>query len=205
MHLLKSSLFVDQIAACGKGDVCYVRNDHFDKVNFSVVFEAWGLEDTAPRRTYEYKDELQPGSIEWFELPFGFTSDIQVTLIQLKVFHDSIASSPSISESVYLKDMPKNIEGLHNPVRIQIVDIRATENGDAAIVLESNKLALFVVLTTRAEGIFSRNCMTLRPFESIVSVIQKNLASGSSMSCCSSPLIEIPDCYVPTNGKGTKD
>jgi len=175
MHLLESSLFVDQIAACGTGDLCYIRNDHFDKVNFTVTFEAWRLEDTTPRKMYEYKDELGPGSIDWFKLPFDFTSDTQVTLVRLKIYHDSFVScNPRVLESVYLKDMPKNIQGLHSPVQIQIVDIRATKNGDAAIVLESDKLALFVVLTTRAEGFFSKNCITLRPFEKKVSSSQEN-------------------------------
>jgi hypothetical protein len=177
MHLLESSLFVDQIAACGEGDLCYVRNDYFDKVNFTVAFEAWGLEDTTPQRIYEYKDELEPGSIDWFELPFDFTSGIQIALVRLEIFHDSFASSnPRISESVFLKDMPKNIKGLENPIQIEILDIHATKNGDATIVLESDKLALFVVLTTRAEGRFSQNCITLRPSESRVSTIQKILA-----------------------------
>ena len=98
------------------------------------------------------------------------TSNIQVTLIQLKVYrHDSIDPNPRISDSVYLKDMPKNIKGLHKQVHIDIVHIRGTDDGNAEIVLASGDLALFVVLTTRAEGIFSRNCITLRPFENTVS------------------------------------
>lgn len=173
MHLLESALFVDQIAACGTGDSCYVRNDHFGKVNFTVTFEAWGLEGATPRKMCEYADELDPGSIYWFELPLNFTSGIQVTLITLKVNYDPVVSSNHrISESVYLKDMPKNIKGLHKPVNIEIVDIYSTKSGDAAIVLKSDKLALFVVLTTRAEGLFSKNCITLRPFENIIVMFQ---------------------------------
>lgn len=159
MHLLESSLFVDQIAACGAGDLCYVRNDYFDKVTLAATFEAFSLTETKPRRIHKYKAELQPGSIDWFELPLNFTLDIQVTLVRLKVYHDSFVSNPRISESVYLKDMPKNIKGLHNRVHVDITEIRASKNGDAEIVLVSDKLALFVVLTTRAEGIFSQNCI----------------------------------------------
>lgn len=170
MHLLESSLFADQIAACGSGDLCYVRNDYFKKVKVVVVFEAWGLDDKEPRRAYEYQDEIEAGSVHWFELPHNFTSNIQVTLTRLKVYcHDSLDSNPRISDSVYLKDLPKNIKGLHNRVHIDVIHIRETDAGDAEIVLASESLALFVVLTTRAEGIFSRNCITLRPFENSVS------------------------------------
>mmetsp|Transcript_2956 Transcript_2956/g.6363 ORF Transcript_2956/g.6363 Transcript_2956/m.6363 type:complete len:172 (-) Transcript_2956:899-1414(-) len=171
MHLLKSSLFVDQIAACGEGDLCYVRNDHYETVNFSVAFEAWDIEDMAPLRTYEYGNKLEGGSIDWFELPFNFTLDTQVILVKLNVHGDSfVTSDPMVSETVYLKDMPKSIKGLHNPVLIEILDIHGTQNGDAAIILRSDKLALFVVLTTRAEGVFSDNCFFLRPSENKVSI-----------------------------------
>lgn len=153
MHLLESSLFADQIAACGSGDLCYVRNDHFKKVKVVVAFEAWGLDDKEPRKTYEYVNEIEPGSLDWFELPLNFTSNIQVTLIQLKVYYyDSLGSNPRISDTVYLKDLPKNIKGLHKRVHIDVVHIRETGDGDAEIVLASEDLALFVVLTTRAEG-----------------------------------------------------
>jgi len=169
MHLLESSLFVDQIAACGTGDLCYVRNDYLEKVEVTVTFEAWALESAAPLRIYKHEDELGPGSIDWFELPLNFTSNIQVILVRLEAYHDSFISSPRISESVYLKDMPKNIKGLHNGVHVDVVEISSKQNGDAVIVLESDKLALFVVLTTRAEGRFSQNCFTLRPSEKVVS------------------------------------
>ena len=173
MHLLESSLFRDQIAACGihdSDDLCYVRNDSFDKVNFTVEFEAWELKDTQPKHVYEYKEVLEPGSIDWFKLPVDFTSDIQIILVRLNVHHNHfISSSHDFSESVYLKDMPKNIKGLQSSVNIEIVEIRASKNGDAVIVLQSDQLALFVVLTTRAEGHFSRNCFALRPFENYVS------------------------------------
>ncbi len=169
MHLLESSLFVDQIAACGAGDLCYVRNDYLERVDVAISFEAWVLESTTPLRIYKHEDVVGPGSIDWFKLPLNFTSNIQVILVRLEVYHDSFISSPRISESVYLKDMPKNIKGLDNGVHVDIVEISSKQNGDATIVLASDKLALFVVLTTRAEGRFSQNCFTLRPSENMVS------------------------------------
>ena len=81
--------------------------------------------------------------------------------------------------------MPKNINGLHNLVQIAIVDIRLTKDGDAKIVLESDKLALFVFLTTRAQGQFSQNCITLRPFESTVSNRQEVRTEQMIISCIS--------------------
>mmetsp|Transcript_653 Transcript_653/g.1366 ORF Transcript_653/g.1366 Transcript_653/m.1366 type:complete len:171 (+) Transcript_653:302-814(+) len=170
MHLLKSSLFADQIAACGEGDLCYVRNDHFESVEFSVIFEAWDIEHTAPIRSFTHKNELEAGSIVWFQLPNNFTSDTQVVLLELKVQGDfDVAPNSRSSDTVYLKDVPRNIRGLRSPVTIEVVDIHQTENGDATLILTSDRLALFVVLTTRAEGVFSDNSFSLRPFENKVS------------------------------------
>ena len=88
MHLLESSLFRDQITACGTGDLCYVRNDHFDKVRLVITFEAWECKNTVPQRTYMYENELEEGSVDWFSLPVGFTSSFQIILVQLTVYHD---------------------------------------------------------------------------------------------------------------------
>ena len=172
MHLLKSSLFLDQISACGKGGMCYVRNDHFETVNFIVSFEAWDIEHVAPIRTYEYTNELEGGSIDWFDLPLDFTLETQIILIQLKVQLPSslVPFDHRVSETIFLEDMPKRLKGLQSPVNIEILDIYETNNGDAAIILTSDKLALFVLLTTRAEGIFSDNCFFLRPLENKVSM-----------------------------------
>lgn len=170
MHLLKSSLFVDQIVACGKGDLCYVRNDHFETVKVTLTFEAWDLQYSTKLGKHEFTNELSGGSIHWFELPSNFTLDSQVILVQLKAFENSLLLPKyKITQSVYLKDTPKSIRGLENPVHIEILDIYRTKDAGAAIVLRSNKLALFLVLTTRAEGAFSDNCFFLRPFEKKVS------------------------------------
>eukprot|EP00536_Pseudo-nitzschia_multiseries_P017061 jgi/Psemu1/70068/estExt_Genemark1.C_13600007 len=174
----RSSLFADQIVACGEGDLCYVRNDHIASVKFAVVFEAWDIEDTTPLKTFTYRNELAAGSIVWFKLPDDFTSSTQVVLLELNV-QDDYLGAPGLrtSETVYLKDVPKRIKGLRSPVRIEILEIHQTMNGYATLVLRSDKLALFVVLTTRAEGVFSDNAFFLRPFENKTVEFQ-SLADG---------------------------
>jgi beta-mannosidase len=166
MHLLESSLFRDQIVACGKTGNCYVRNDGMNTVNATISFEAWpmrmtdGLESV---NVYLYNSTLEAGHIRWFQLPAEYiSSDNQVTLITLKT--DII--SPVTSESVFLPTMPKNIAGLHNSVSVKILSIEGTANkGSALVSLESDRLALYVVLTTRAGGRFSENCFALRPLQ----------------------------------------
>jgi hypothetical protein len=61
--------------------------------------------------------------------------------------------------------MPKELKGLKTPVNIKLLSIEKTDKGTALLSLESDGLALFVVLTTRAEGRFADNCFTLRPLQ----------------------------------------
>lgn len=46
MHLLEMSLFRDVVAACGRNNRCYVRNDGMEEVNVTVTLEAWTLTGT---------------------------------------------------------------------------------------------------------------------------------------------------------------
>jgi beta-mannosidase len=175
MHLLESSLFRDQIVACGKKGNCYVRNDGMNEVDATVSFEAWPMRMTESLeniKTYLYNSTIEAGQIRWFQLPAEYiSSHNQVTLITLKT-DVSGSSSPLISESVFLPTMPKNITGLHSSVSIKILSIEDTSKGGALVSLESDRLALYVVLTTRADGRFSENCFALRPLQKKVNVSQ---------------------------------
>jgi beta-mannosidase len=172
MHLLESSLFRDQIVACGKGGNCYLRNDGMSTVGMTVTFESWTVRHTSVLdnvNTYLYNSTLDAGQIQWFQLPSDFLAgDNQVLLMNL-VTGTSSASNQVSSESVYLPTMPKNITGLHSSVSIKILSIQGTDKGDALVSLESDRLALFVVLTTRAKGRFTENCFVLRPLQKKVS------------------------------------
>jgi beta-mannosidase len=166
MHLLESSLFRDQIVACGRKGDCYVRNDGMNTVDAIITFEAWPIllpEGFENVKTYLYNSTMKAGEIKWFELPAEYISPAnQVTLITLKT-NVSGSSNLMTSESVFLQTMPKNLTGLHNSVSIKILSIEGTNRGSALVSLESDRLALYVVLTTRAEGRFYENSFALRP------------------------------------------
>jgi hypothetical protein len=168
MHLLESSLFRDQIVACGKNSTCYLRNDGMHSVNVTVSFEAWTVgrsRNVAMTQPFVYSSTINAGNIQWFTLPENFIlKDNQVALITMESNAGSSAK-PTVSESVYLNAMPKELKGLKTPVNIKLLSIEKTDKGTALLSLESDGLALFVVLTTRAEGRFADNCFTLRPLQ----------------------------------------
>ena len=97
----------------------------------------------------------------WYPLPRNIRIGNDVLLISV---HDK-NNLDLLQETVFLWDMPKNIPGLHAPVSVVIESIRTTTNGTALVTMQSDHLALFVVLTTRAQGRFSENSFSLRPKE----------------------------------------
>lgn len=102
-----------------------------------------------------------------FILPETFTIGNATVLINV---YDKI-SARLILETTFLTNHPKDIPGLITPVTIIVESIEILEDSVVEIRLLSERLALFVVLTTRAQGRFEENSFVLRPMESKVSYL----------------------------------
>ena len=102
----------------------------------------------------------------WFSLPNRIRIGNEVILIRVR----DEKSSRVLQENIFLWDMPKDIVGLTEPVFVEVQSVEAAADGTVFVTLRSNRLALFVVLTTRAQGRFSENAFALRPLESKVCV-----------------------------------
>ena len=100
----------------------------------------------------------------WFPLPNDFRVGGEVILISVQ----DKEKSTVLQENVYLWNMPKNIPGLEEPVSVHVQSVEAGADGSAMVTLKSDRLALFVVLTTRAQGRFSENAFSLYPMKSKV-------------------------------------
>ena len=99
----------------------------------------------------------------WFSLPE--TTKTDVVLLRLE---DAEAKN-QLCENTFLNRMPKQIDGLATPVNIKLNIVKKSTDEYATIGVRSDNLALYVVLTTRAQGRFSDNAFSLRPFETKVS------------------------------------
>lgn len=100
-----------------------------------------------------------------FKLPQDFTRNADAVTIQ--VYDNEVERK--LLENIFLLNHPKDIAGLHNPVSIEHSIVAAGDRAD--IRLTSDQLALFVVLTSRAQGRFSENGFVLKPGEEKVSII----------------------------------
>lgn len=74
-------------------------------------------------------------------------------------------------ESTYLPSLPKDLPGIETPISVQVEAISIVDDSTVEIIVSSVDLALFVVLTTRAQGRFSENAFVLRPNQPKVSLI----------------------------------
>ena len=170
MHLLENSLFVDVIAACGRSNKCYVRNDGIESVNATVTLEAWNIQGSRNRcsvATHAFNTNLAGGisSTKRFQYPQEWTSS-EFDAILIKV-DDADSGASLMKDSAFLWDFPRAIPNLlTTTVSINIDSIKVGLDKTMAIVsLSSDALALYVVLTTKAPGRFSENAFVLRPNE----------------------------------------
>jgi len=94
---------------------------------------------------------------DWFSLSSKATQDGDLILLQA----NQAGERPL--ENVFLWNMPKDMSGLKLPVMIEILSSEQRNDGSVEIHIRSDNLAVFVVLTTLAQGRFIENCFSLRP------------------------------------------
>jgi hypothetical protein len=116
-------------------------------------------------------------------LPGNFTKNTDVVIIQ--VYDNEVEGQ--LLESIFLSKHPKDIPGLTEPVSINTtID---AYNDRAEIKMTSNKLAMFVVLTCRAQGRFSENAVVLRPGEAKVKLVWMKSMTVATSTCANSPIL----------------
>ena len=119
-----------------------------------------------------------------FSLPDSYQSARNDVLL---VGVSSDTGAKLAGESIFLWNMPKAIPGLwDHPASITVQSIRADTNGTAIITLLSDRLALYVILSTEAQGRFTENAFALRPTQPKV----------CSFVLCKSELIAVYSSYA---------
>lgn len=171
MYLLRRHLFRDVIVSCGQDDVCFARNDGYNSTDLLVNMEAWELGGDEPLRNASLLHALPQGrsSVD-FHLPQLFRVGADVIMIEVKA---SLQPSSEGSREAFLWNLPRDLSRLAHPVTISIATQQEEHNGNILIQLTSNSLALYVFLSTTAEGQFTENAFHLLPRESKVLSFEK--------------------------------
>jgi hypothetical protein len=95
---------------------------------------------------------------EWFQVERNVSDLSEVVLLSLVDSNGSLV----IENEVVLWSAPKDIRAAYMTAKIAIVEV-FLENRNANIILESDQLALYVVITTAESGVFDYNTFVLKP------------------------------------------
>lgn len=162
MHMFQNSLLRDVFAACGGDNHCFVRNDGIRSVDALVNFEYWNLSE--PRRLHHSTRDvhLEGGTAAsnsfQLETSSQMSQHAEVILIRVEDKNGEIL----MNDNAFLWQVPSAINGLTQKVNITAT-VSDSGDGNALVSLQSDVLALYVVLTTRVPGRFSENALHLRP------------------------------------------
>ena len=169
-YMLARSLYTNVMATCGGGkhnpwgyNSCYVTNDGIDAFAGEVVIEAVPLASgAAVPAPFVLPVQLPPGPgvKHWFRIPDamwalgkGGGHVFKSTVTQ----SDDTAAAVVASHHVLLPAPPQFLTGL--AVANVTATVEAAETGEAVkIIVAADTLALYVTLSTLAQGRFSDNC-----------------------------------------------
>lgn len=160
MHLLRQSLFRDVFVACGKDGICFCRNDGIYTVQGEIFLETWSSinGDLLGNQSKEILLEGGMSHSEWFQLDRNITDLSDVLLLSFVELNGSFI----IENYVVLWSVPKDIRAAYLTAKISIVDVVMVDRL-INIILESDQLALYVVITTPETGVFDMNAFALKP------------------------------------------
>lgn len=162
MYLLSRRLFRERIVACGKEGQCFSRDDSYNASVTQVIIEAWSLGRNESIRTFTWQAAHRPGrSIVYFQLPIDFQLGADVCLLTIpgrRSDHELLVDSDA-----FLWRVPRDLSQLDRAVTIHIQLTISAASETVYLSLMSDRLALYVWLTTAAYGHFSDNAFHLRP------------------------------------------
>lgn len=160
------ALFKDVIAVCGAKGLCYVRNDGSTKFRGSVKVESVSFSDSSKEVLYERDVRLRPGpaSIQYFSIP-EIDGKSRIAMISVKHSCGLVANN-----NFALFEAPKdlNLPRASLSIRVRIkpsVTKTVAQTVNASLEVTASRFALFVVLSTQAQGRFSDNAFILRAGE----------------------------------------
>jgi len=172
---MANHLYADLITTCGylgdhgKKSGCFVRNDGIRAFEGTVVVAAVPLSGkpaTEPPFSLKVSLGPGPGAVEWFGLPSGlwglaaggdhvYTSDITAA-----------GSGHVVSHHVILPAAPKDLNlSRATPVAFAVASSPDPDDGtvDVTVTASGGGVALYVLLTTAAQGRFSDNAFLVFP------------------------------------------
>jgi len=169
-YWLKKSLFTDVLIACGVESKltnslwCYVRNDAptpivSNTLNIRAVNLTSGAASTVLLNNATFSLPAGPDSLRWIAvtLPAGVSPLTHVLIADLVDTRRNVITATNVQ----LLAAPYGLSGLsRDPLSLSIV-ANADQTADITVTKTSPNTALFVTLTTLANGRFSDNAFVM--------------------------------------------
>lgn len=163
MYLLKRSLFQDVFASCGVGKDgslgrCFIRNSGQEKIIGTVVANLWFFSGDY-HSNFSFPFTLDPhDTIECFNMEVG--RDYQnSTFVILSVIDNQ--NRERMGQNVVIWNTPSHLHGLSKDTGLTILSVVILDSGNYEILLASEKVSLYVYLTSLMQGIFEDNAFSM--------------------------------------------
>lgn len=159
--ILRDALYRDVLAACGSEGNCYVQNYGLYGVNVVVNVEAWNFALRKPIRSSRWETYLEGNAAQTqrFSLNSELLRDAEVAIVRVT---DKRDGRVLMKESAYLWQVPHNLSGLLLQTRIGLKILESSPHR-VLMQLQTNRLALYVVLSSAVDGRFTDNSFHLSP------------------------------------------
>lgn len=165
-YWLAAHLFADVRATCGgvyrsTEHVCYVRNDRaglpFSGVVTLTTYELLGDGTPVTWATQPAVLGAGPGAVLWFGTPGNTLPNGNTTVLVATVTE---AGGAIVSSHMVQLTAPRNLLAPRATLSLSIAPA-ANADGSVNVTVTADRVALFVTLTTQAQGRFTDNCFLL--------------------------------------------
>ena len=159
-YFYKSSVLTDVTVACGGGGLCYIKNDSPFPFSGTMAIDAVTFSTGTTTTLYNATIDMATGAgiSQFFSIDLSnFNAQQQVLVAQAfntsgeRVCNNVIPLLPPMNLSVAMAEVTATVSDTINA------------DGTVDIDVKTDKVALYVVLTTAAQGRFSDNAFLLKP------------------------------------------
>lgn len=172
-YFFKQSLYADVMATCGAGGRCYVKNDGaapfigsvvVTEIHLGVAAQAGTTTSAAVppvAQTLQVSMPAGPGATQYFTMDASFKMDAD-HVYDVAVHSAAATAAAATTESAHLSlhMAPKDLHLAPAAITTEVLPPSPT-TGKVAVVVSSNATALYVTLTSAANGRFEDNAFWL--------------------------------------------
>lgn len=172
-YFYKRSIYADVMATCGAAGKCFVKNDRagasFNGAVMLASFE-FATGKSVPLHTETVKLGSGAGVTHFFDGGAAVAALNGSTHMLIAAVVDADANGAQVSRNEIALAPPAAMKLPAATVNATVAD-KVAADGSVAITLDASAAALYVTLTSQAQGRFSDNAIALTPGRTTVSFI----------------------------------